>query len=65
MYIDFFSIDAQRYALAVAANCCSSVTPEEFHYCKDSLPLLSSKLLTPVSLVTTTQLSQHSITFDL
>ncbi|KAF6033617.1 hypothetical protein EB796_008077 [Bugula neritina] len=47
MYIDFFSIDAQRYALAVAANCCSSVTPEEFHYCKDSLPLLSSKLLTP------------------
>ncbi|XP_067948711.1 E3 ubiquitin-protein ligase TRIP12-like [Watersipora subatra] len=46
MYLDFFSIDAQRYALAVAANCCVNITPEEFHYCRASLPLLSSRLLT-------------------
>ena len=52
MYLDFFSIDAQRYALAVAANCCVNVSPDEFHYCRDSLPLLSSKLLTAVSIVT-------------
>ncbi|XP_014682020.1 PREDICTED: E3 ubiquitin-protein ligase TRIP12-like [Priapulus caudatus] len=43
-YLDFFSINAQRSALAVSANCCQSITPDEFHYVEDSLPLLTSRL---------------------
>ena len=53
MYLDFFSTAAQRSALAVAANCCNNITPEEFHYVRDSLPLLSGKLLTAVSYLLT------------
>lgn len=54
LYIDFFSLPAQRSALAVAANCClaigtistDSTTPEdEFNkLVKSSLPLLSGRL---------------------
>ncbi|XP_050411436.2 E3 ubiquitin-protein ligase TRIP12 [Patella vulgata] len=44
MFIDFFSITAQRSALAVVANCLQSLTCDEFHFLRDSLPLLSSRL---------------------
>lgn len=43
-YLDFFSINAQRSALAVSANCCQSISADEFHYVKDSLPLLTGRL---------------------
>ncbi|ESP04180.1 hypothetical protein LOTGIDRAFT_136701 [Lottia gigantea] len=44
MFIDFFSITAQRSALAVVANCLQSLTCDDFHFLRDSLPLLSSRL---------------------
>ncbi|KAH3807889.1 hypothetical protein DPMN_136237 [Dreissena polymorpha] len=44
MYLDFFSINAQRCALAITANCVLNMTPEEFHYIRDSVPMLSSRL---------------------
>lgn len=44
-YLDFFSIVAQRAALAIAANCCLNMHPEEFHFVSESLPLLA-RLLT-------------------
>ncbi|XP_025078831.1 E3 ubiquitin-protein ligase TRIP12-like isoform X3 [Pomacea canaliculata] len=44
MYIDFFSVSAQRSALTVAANCVQNMSTDEFHYMRDSLPLLSSRL---------------------
>lgn len=44
MFLDFFSITAQRSALAVTANCVQNLTPEEFHFIRESLALLSSKL---------------------
>lgn len=44
MYIDFFSIIAQRAALAITANCCQNVSPEEFTLVSGSLPLLSARL---------------------
>ncbi|XP_058489380.1 E3 ubiquitin-protein ligase TRIP12 isoform X5 [Solea solea] len=44
LYLEFFSINAQRNALAIAANCCQSITPEEFHFVADSLPLLTQRL---------------------
>lgn len=45
MYLDFFSINAQRAALAVTANCCQNVnSEEEFNLVKESLSLLSSRL---------------------
>ncbi|XP_071085244.1 E3 ubiquitin-protein ligase TRIP12-like isoform X2 [Haliotis cracherodii] len=44
MFIDFFSISAQRSALTVTANCVQSLSSEEFHYVRDSLPLLSGRL---------------------
>lgn len=43
-YLDFFSINAQRSALTIAANCCQNITPEEFTYIQDSLVTLSSHL---------------------
>ncbi|XP_061575158.1 E3 ubiquitin-protein ligase TRIP12 isoform X1 [Cololabis saira] len=43
-YLEFFSINAQRNALAIAANCCQSITPDEFHFVADSLPLLTQRL---------------------
>ncbi|NXE72313.1 TRIPC ligase, partial [Cochlearius cochlearius] len=44
LYLEFFSINAQRNALAIAANCCQSITPDEFHFVGDSLPLLTQRL---------------------
>ncbi|XP_052815932.1 E3 ubiquitin-protein ligase TRIP12-like isoform X2 [Mya arenaria] len=44
MYLDFFSINAQRCALAITANCVLNMTSEEFHYIRDSVPMLSSRL---------------------
>lgn len=44
MFLDFFSINAQRCALAVAANCVQNMTGDEFHYVRDSVPLLSARL---------------------
>jgi E3 ubiquitin-protein ligase TRIP12 len=43
MYIDFFSITAQRNALSVTANCCQGLLPEEFVHVQDSLSILSSR----------------------
>lgn len=44
LFLDFFSIVAQRSALAIAANCCHSVSSEEFHFVQDSIPILSNRL---------------------
>ncbi|RZC38081.1 E3 ubiquitin-protein ligase TRIP12, partial [Asbolus verrucosus] len=44
MYLDFFSINAQRNALSITANCCLNLTSEEFQYVQESLPLLASRL---------------------
>ncbi|XP_071797988.1 E3 ubiquitin-protein ligase TRIP12-like isoform X1 [Asterias amurensis] len=44
LYIEFFSIAAQRNALAVAANCCQSIGMDEFNLVTESLPLLTSRL---------------------
>ena len=44
MYLDFFSISAQRAALAVTANCCQNMNSDEFQYIRESLALLSGRL---------------------
>lgn len=44
MYLDFFSISAQRASLSITANCCQNMGSEEFHYVRESLPLLSGRL---------------------
>ena len=44
LYIEFFSITAQRNALAVAANCCQSIGTDEFNLVSDSLVLLTGRL---------------------
>ncbi|CAG0886042.1 unnamed protein product, partial [Darwinula stevensoni] len=44
LYLDFFSLSAQRSALAVAANCCQGLQPEEFTYVVDALPILTQRL---------------------
>ncbi|XP_077396865.1 E3 ubiquitin-protein ligase TRIP12 isoform X2 [Festucalex cinctus] len=44
LYLEFFSINAQRNALAIAANCCQSIQPDEFQFVDDSLPLLTQRL---------------------
>lgn len=43
-YLDFFSINAQRAALAITANCCLNLQPDEFHFVSDSLPLMARLL---------------------
>uniref|UniRef100_A0A182NQL1 E3 ubiquitin-protein ligase n=1 Tax=Anopheles dirus TaxID=7168 RepID=A0A182NQL1_9DIPT len=43
-FLDFFSINAQRAALAITANCCLNLHTEEFHFVKDSLSLLARLL---------------------
>ena len=48
-YVDFFSMPAQRNALAVTANCCQNLTLDEFHFIQDSLPMLSTRLTSHVS----------------
>lgn len=44
MYLDFFSIAAQRAALSVTSNCSQNVLPEEFNFIQPSLHLLSTRL---------------------
>ncbi|KAF0286822.1 E3 ubiquitin-protein ligase TRIP12 [Amphibalanus amphitrite] len=44
MYVDFFSLTAQRAALAITANCCLSLTQDEFHLVSDNLHILSERL---------------------
>ncbi|CAB3980054.1 E3 ubiquitin- ligase TRIP12, partial [Paramuricea clavata] len=43
-YLDFFSITAQRAALAIAANCCHFVSSDDFHLITTAIPILSAKL---------------------
>ncbi|CAG9576011.1 unnamed protein product [Danaus chrysippus] len=43
-YLDFFSINAQRAALSITANCCQNLTSDEFHLVRDSLQLLANRL---------------------
>lgn len=49
MYLDFFSINAQRAALAITANCCQNLHIEEFLLVSQSLPLLAARLTQQVS----------------
>ncbi|KAG8184831.1 hypothetical protein JTE90_004928 [Oedothorax gibbosus] len=44
MHLDFFSINAQRTALAIIANCCQNILPHEFSLVQGSLPVLSGWL---------------------
>lgn len=44
-YLDFFSINAQRAALSITANCCQNLTPDEFHLVRDSLQLLANRYI--------------------
>ena len=44
MFLDFFSMPAQRAALAVTANACQNLNSDEFHYVRDSLAQLSGRL---------------------
>ncbi|KAF8778063.1 E3 ubiquitin-protein ligase TRIP12 like protein [Argiope bruennichi] len=44
MHLDFFSINAQRTALAIIANCCQNILPHEFSLVQDSLSILSGWL---------------------
>jgi len=50
-FIDFFSINAQRAALAITANCCQNMNADEFHYVSKSLPLLSSRVTQQVTTI--------------
>lgn len=43
-YLDFFSINAQRAALAITANCCLNLQPDEFHFVCESLPQMARLL---------------------
>jgi hypothetical protein len=45
MYLDFFSINAQRAALAITSNCCQNLHGDEFHFLADSLSLLANRLM--------------------
>lgn len=44
MYLDFFSMNAQRAALSITANCCQSLSSDEFKYVQSSLSTLSTHL---------------------
>uniref|UniRef100_UPI00358FECBF E3 ubiquitin-protein ligase TRIP12 isoform X2 n=1 Tax=Myxine glutinosa TaxID=7769 RepID=UPI00358FECBF len=44
LYLEFFSINAQRHALATASHCCQALGPCDFHLVSDSLPLLCQRL---------------------
>lgn len=58
MFLDFFSITAQRSALAITANCVQNMTYDEFHLIRDSLQLLSNKLTHQV------RMEAHIITYS-
>jgi len=44
-YLDFFTINAQRAALSITANCCQNLTRDEFTFVHESLQILSSHLI--------------------
>lgn len=44
-YLDFFSMNAQRSALAITSHCCLNMQSDEFHFVRESLPLMA-RLLT-------------------
>lgn len=44
-YLDFFSMNAQRSALAITSHCCLNMQSDEFHFVRDSLPQMA-RLLT-------------------
>lgn len=44
MYLDFFSMNAQRASLSITANCCQSLSTDEFKYVQSSLNILSAHL---------------------
>lgn len=44
-YLDFFSMNAQRSALAITSHCCLNLQSDEFHFVSESLPLMA-RLLT-------------------
>ncbi|XP_076454353.1 E3 ubiquitin-protein ligase TRIP12-like isoform X2 [Babylonia areolata] len=44
MFLDFFSVGAQRNALMVTANCVQNMTLEDYQAMRDSLPVLSGRL---------------------
>lgn len=46
-YLDFFSINAQRSALSITANCCQNLTIDEFALVQESLVTLSAHLTHP------------------
>lgn len=46
-YLDFFSINAQRSALSITANCCQNLTIDEFPLVQESLATLSAHLTHP------------------
>lgn len=43
-YLDFFSIDAQRSALTITANCFQNLASDDFQSIQDTLPILSCHL---------------------
>lgn len=45
MFLDFFSITAQRNALLITSNCCQNLLPEEFVHVQEALGILSSRLV--------------------
>lgn len=45
MYLDFFSINAQRAALSITSNCCQNLQSDEFVFIRDSLPLLAGRFV--------------------
>ncbi|RWS30969.1 E3 ubiquitin-protein ligase TRIP12-like isoform X1 [Leptotrombidium deliense] len=44
IYLDFFSINAQRAALSITANCCQNLNGEEFALVQESLKTLTTHL---------------------
>ena len=46
-YLDFFSINAQRSALSITANCCQNLSVDEFSLVQESLATLSAHLTHP------------------
>ncbi|XP_075952494.1 E3 ubiquitin-protein ligase TRIP12-like [Anarhichas minor] len=44
LYLEDFSIAAQRDALLIVSRCCKSIKPDEFHFVADSLLLLTQRL---------------------
>ncbi|OQR76861.1 putative E3 ubiquitin-protein ligase TRIP12-like [Tropilaelaps mercedesae] len=43
-YLDFFSMNAQRSALTITANCCAHLGPDDWSLVKPCVPLLAQRL---------------------